>query len=534
MVVTEAPLALPGSHLPPELANASTLDLVKSHLPLGRFELVPVDLITMDGAIIDEAKVANVARSLSQPRGQAEPVSVRVREAANPAGLAYDTIDGYHRHAAALRLGWKFLEGKVQYGCGDEEYNDLRILAANPEGPVVFARTASWMQGIYVKSPWGDSGLRVDQAFGIATGHTKVSRLATNLTPADIRGLRLWCQDKCRTWDRQIGSVYSVLRIAANADPELVEKTRNMAGGRARTTVINPTRLKIVVDRFPKEEYFPAQRAILRSAVGRGLYTHQVMFLVQEAAQLVRPGMAEDEVYRLVQDIRAEEVEKPNISSRALALSVDSPTSELSPQYVEMSRQLQEKAARNVSLEEQLLQARKDISATQAEADTVRSENTRLKEELAKVAALPAKPDEQTALNQLKSTQRELASVASQLAQAQAKATQARLYEDHITQLQRKLQQEEAARRRESAARARLEQVVASLSSASGKAPTPPPQNSHWWHAGGFSDLQKRVLDSLILDGIGLTATAIKVGLPGGPREAFEIVGQAFTKHRSA
>lgn len=451
-------LALPGPHLPPELASASTFDLIRSGFQVGRVELVPVDLITLDGSVIDDARVANIARSLSRPRGQAQPISVRAREDSNQAGIAYDVIDGYHRHAAARLLGWPYLEGKVQYGCDNEEYNDLRILSANPEGPVLFARTATWMQDIFAISSWGNRGLSVAQAFGIAAGDSEVTRLVS-LTAVDIRDLRLWCQDKCRTWQRNIRSVYSTLRVAANADPGLVAITRNMAGGKQRSVAINPTRLQIVADHFPKEAHWPTQRALLKAAVEKGLYTHQVAFLVTEAARLLRPGMTEEEIYQLARDIRAEEVVKP-------AIGRGRPSSE-----------------------QQL-------------------EQTRLARD--------------TALGQVRALQGEVAAL-------KQNATAAAVSRDELTR--------EKNRRKEAEDRIQnlQAQVDGLINLFANRKAQPKQANGEWhpwWHTDTTLTVQRRLLDSLFMDGRDLETTAKQLGLADS-RAAFELLGQVLINRRA-
>src|SRR3989344_615843 len=281
----------------PNFDSLSALDLIDRGIETERVETVPLDQILTEEGIVDYDHVDELGASMKQKRGQITPIVVRPR--IDEAGLlVYDIIDGFHRSEARMLNGDKTIMATVIYGCSDEEMYDLRILAASSVRSVQFARIAKWITLSWSKTVWFQSGLTVPQAFAIALNDTQKSTFVA-LPPNELSDVKTWVQEKSALWGRSAGSTYNILGVVSNADPELVAQVRSAGRGKASEGKITPARLEKVVDIFPGEENYPAQRAILRAAVARHLSTTEVDKLGSVMRSLVVPGMAEEEIFQV-------------------------------------------------------------------------------------------------------------------------------------------------------------------------------------------------------------------------------------------
>lgn len=306
-------------------------DLLKLAIKLGRpikriGERVPVfDIITED-SVIDKAHAKELADSIVYSgKGQTTGMSYRGRFEAGR--VVYDVIDGYHRsygqRIAFETLQAKFLDpnaelspaeldflkkghqtyGTVFYNLSDQSLYGQRILAANSVKAIQFPRIVEWIQKLYALSPWANTGLTVVQALGITFADSKRS-YNTNLSAEEIQELKKWVSESCTVWNRPVSSIYQILRLAADSDPELVKQVRVSGGGKDREGRITPDRLKAVVTKFPGEEYYAAQRSILKIVVEKRLYKEETVALVERIADLIVPQMSEDAIYQIANKIR--------------------------------------------------------------------------------------------------------------------------------------------------------------------------------------------------------------------------------------
>lgn len=236
--------------------------------------------------------------SMSQKRGQITPIGVRARE--DNGRVLYDPFDGYHRGAGKKRRGEKDIRATVVYGCSDEELFDLRILAASSVRSVQYPRMAEWITRSFATTVWADKGLSVAQAFSTVINDRETSR---TLNEHELDQLKIWVREKCAKWGRSIYTTYHILETVASADPELVRQVRISSGGKDRTGKITPTRLQAVVNRFPGEDFHPAQRAILGQVVAQRLTAEETTILVHSLSGLIHPGMTELVVTQIMEDL---------------------------------------------------------------------------------------------------------------------------------------------------------------------------------------------------------------------------------------
>lgn len=268
-----------------------------------REEKIPLNRVRTDPdeTIVDEEHADDLSDSIEE-WGQLTPIGTRIQVDEETDSLVYDIFDGFHRTDGEKRRGKSTIRSTVIYGCTDEELYDLRILAANSVRSVQFARQAKWISKVFSLSKWADCGLTVSQIFGIAANDRATSYLIKR-PPEELQELKDWAKEKARKWDKPVASIYQLLRIVENADPELVKQVRTAGGLKDRSGRITQDRLASVVEVFPVQTHRAAQRAVLKFAVEKRLYAEQVSALARRMAHVITPEMDEDAIISLLQKL---------------------------------------------------------------------------------------------------------------------------------------------------------------------------------------------------------------------------------------
>lgn len=285
------------------LEPLSPRDIIMSGEKVKRHERIPLDSAITENALIDNLHADKLADSMSQERGQISPIAVRARIGEKNEEVVYDIIDGFHRAEGMKRQGGIEINATVVYGCSDEELYDLRMLAVSSVRSVQFARTAEWITKSWDTTYWSKKGLSVSQAFAIVVNDTQIPQDA-DLTPQETSELKEWVKTKTQRWGKSISSTYGILRVVAISDPELVKRVRIQD----KKGAITPQKLRKIAGRFsgPGEENLKAQRAIARVIVDRRLYARETETLLNKAEKLIKPGMTEDKIYKVTNEIPIE------------------------------------------------------------------------------------------------------------------------------------------------------------------------------------------------------------------------------------
>ena len=302
-------LALTEALLKPDVNALSSKDILHAGIETERLEVIPLNRIITESALIDEAHAAELGISMKQKRGQITPIAVRARIDEEDGEVTYDIIDGFHRTAGKKINGDSNINATVIYGCADEEMYDLRILAVSSVRSVQFARVAEWITNSFATTPWAEKGLSVSQAFHTALKDSKRSNTA-NMTPKEMIELKDWAKGKCNRWGKTLGSIYQDLRVVDNADPGHVKEVRFATGGTSREVKITQAKLALVVNAFPGKEHHLAQREILHFATANRLKIDQIKTVVENLRGKIQPGITEKGISELIRNINLERTSK--------------------------------------------------------------------------------------------------------------------------------------------------------------------------------------------------------------------------------
>jgi len=277
------------AELPPrtELGQQlSSLELIRSGERGKRDETIPLARVSTELSIVDDSHAEELGNSMTLIGGWGQLSSIVVRAREEDGEVYYDIIDGFHRAEGARRRGMENIEARVTYGCDDAEMYDLRILAASSVKSVQYARIAEWMTRAFELTPWRKKGLTVVQAFGLAINDRETSY--KGLSPEELQGLKEWVRLKCGKWERSITGTHAILRVVANADPDLVKKVRPSGSLKDHAGRITPARLAAVALTMPGN--FDAQNAVLECAVDNKLSAAETEDLAREVARAIESG----------------------------------------------------------------------------------------------------------------------------------------------------------------------------------------------------------------------------------------------------
>ncbi|OGD84616.1 hypothetical protein A2165_02220 [Candidatus Curtissbacteria bacterium RBG_13_40_7] len=293
MVVDQETRAGIGS-LPP-------LELLRTHERFQRDETIPLASISLDLSIVDDSHANELGDSMTMAGGRKQISRIVVRAREEEGEILYDIIDGFHRVEGARRRNMDMINAVVMYGCDDAEMFDLRILAASSVKSVQYARIAEWMTRAFELTPWKRKGLTVVQAFSLAVTNRETTY--KGLSPEELKDLKDWVKEKCEDrWGRNIASTYAILRVVANADPNLVAQVRPSGGGaKDHAGRITPARLAAVALTMPGN--YEAQNAVLQYAVDKRLSAIETENLAKQVALAITSGEGGVNYELLIQDL---------------------------------------------------------------------------------------------------------------------------------------------------------------------------------------------------------------------------------------
>lgn len=299
---------LPDKRISPDIATMSPKEILERGLVTERLEVVPLKSVLTEKALVDPFHAQELGASMKKRRGQISPIVTRAR--LDGGDVVYDVIDGFHRTTGRKQNGDPDIKSNVLYGCDDDEMTDLRILAASSVKSVQFPRVAQWITDSWGSTEWAKKGLTVVNGFSMAVSNSQRSNLV-DVSPQEVNAMKDWINDKCDRWQKGVTSVYQILRVVANADPDLVSQVRTSGGGKDRNGRITPARLGAVVDAFPGEECHAIQRGILKIVVDNRFTAAETNQLVEELKSQVKPGMQEAEIYELAADAILNKTDTP-------------------------------------------------------------------------------------------------------------------------------------------------------------------------------------------------------------------------------
>ncbi len=294
-----------------EVRNLSPQEMFQLDKPAKRLETILLANVLTEKALVDSSHASELGESMSQGCGQLAPIIVRARPAEGSLGegdeqqVIYDVIDGFHRTAGKKSINDTEIDAMVIYNISDESMYDKRILAVNSVRSVQFARAAAWMNSCFATTPWAEKGLSVSQAFAIALNDSSRSNLV-QLSRDEMTELKKWIKQKSTKWGKPISTLYSDLRLIANSNPEIVREVRVAGGGRDQDMTITPTKLRLVVDSFPGDDYHTLQRIVLMYAVDKRLKLNELQNLISQLKDITEPGMSEEEIEALVKSVKIE------------------------------------------------------------------------------------------------------------------------------------------------------------------------------------------------------------------------------------
>lgn len=293
-VRVEQKLITPKTEL--DVLRLPPLEIIKRGLEIERDEIIPLDAVIDDIALIDDFHAQELASSMNSKRKQITPIAARARLAEKTEIIVYDVLDGFHRTKGKKLNRDKDIKATVVYGCSDEEMFDLRILAASSVRSVQFPRLIRWVTMSFEATPYAEKGLSVTQAFALTANNTQTDREG-RFSKQEISEIKDWVHQKCRLWGRSLGSTLAILRVGRDSDPELVQQVRTSGGGKDRHGRITPARLQTVVETFPGEVNYPAQRALLKVIVDRRLSAEESKQLATELDGSIKRNMTEEKIY---------------------------------------------------------------------------------------------------------------------------------------------------------------------------------------------------------------------------------------------
>ncbi|MDO8498759.1 MAG: ParB N-terminal domain-containing protein [bacterium] len=287
-------------------------DLLRHAIEIGgkikRFqEQIPIADIFMEDAVVDTKHANDMAKSMKGEWGQLSDIAVRARSAEGTDQIIFEIIDGFHRTQAKKDDGEETIRGTVAYNCTDGEFWDLRIIAANSVKQVQIARLADWVKKAWALTPWAAKGLSSTQAFTSTANKSKASRLE-GISIKDIQAAHIWIEEKCGKWQRTPFYIGRILRLAEDADPELVRRIRTAEGLKDHKGRITLDRLAAVAAVFPVQTHRAAQLAVMNFVVDTRLYAEEIACFATRIAYVITPDMSEDEILELLRKIRPEDL----------------------------------------------------------------------------------------------------------------------------------------------------------------------------------------------------------------------------------
>ncbi len=279
-------------------------DILLANIEVERLELIPLERVLTEEAIVDDSHASELGQSMMQKRGQLTPILARAR-LDERGEVVYDVIDGFHRTEGKKKNGDEKISATVVYGCTDEEMYDLRILAASSVRSVQFPRIAQWITDSFASTRWAAQGVTVLQAYSLTANDRTTTMWPKNKPPinkAEVEEIKNWVVQKSRRWDRSVKSTHSILKLVSEADPELIRQVREANGGRSRSTLITPAKLSAIVEFFPGD--YSVQRVLTSISLEKRLNTNETRQLANKLKQRIRSYMKFSDIDALAWTIK--------------------------------------------------------------------------------------------------------------------------------------------------------------------------------------------------------------------------------------
>jgi len=280
-----------------------------------QFEVINVDQIAVEASIVDDLHVEELRHSMGKKCGQTTPITVGAR--CEKGKIVFHITDGFHRTAVKRTLEEPTIDAVVLYGLTMEEIYDLRVLAASSVKAVKFARLASWMQQSFSSSKWGDKGIKLSQALGLAMnwGISDSPGQRLGLSVEEAEELKDFLKDKETAWQGKLSSFYHDINAVEHSFPEIVEEVRTGGGGHGRGQgMLNPSRFKMMVKFLP--DNLEGQRKMVNLIREYDLTTDKVELVAQVLALLLSGEAGSN--FSVEETLAAMEMDPENIASEIL------------------------------------------------------------------------------------------------------------------------------------------------------------------------------------------------------------------------
>lgn len=226
--------------------------LVLSGERVERFERIPLEKILYDQGIVEENHVKELTEQMKGPRGQLSPILVRVLLNKEKNDIYYDIADGYHRRGSFPLVPIYFPNANVLYNCPDEEFYEIRIIAANNIPCVKFSRMGKWLEESYSQSFWAKKGINFSQLLSLTATNTSGKRLG--LTDEETKEAKEYCIKKAELWRVSVSTFAIHVDTIENSDPNLVKQVRELSGGAAGKKYLNVARLQAIASNLKDRE----------------------------------------------------------------------------------------------------------------------------------------------------------------------------------------------------------------------------------------------------------------------------------------
>ena len=244
--------------------HLSPKELLTRGIVTERIEHVSLANILRGEDLYDERRAETLAKSMMGPKGQLDSALLRAR--LNDAReVVCDIINGQHRYEGMKLVElWKnepqFFFSNVMYGCTDEEYWNLKVLAVHSTKSVKFARMAIIMKKAFLSTSWNDPELKdrianeeisLAQVFTISNFDTSGKKLGLSASQAEE--LKGWAKSRASEWDRPLGTLRNDMQKIEVANPDVVKMVRAPIGKKSGEYLFTYGKLKKLLKIFPGE-----------------------------------------------------------------------------------------------------------------------------------------------------------------------------------------------------------------------------------------------------------------------------------------
>lgn len=158
---------------------------------------------------LDEANVARMAKIMDAD-GQTIPIIIWLKD--------FRVIDGFHRVAAAKRLGWQEIFCNVE-DCSEEDFWDRRVVFSRPHHTLTDERLAIWISECWNATDWCQEGIIPEVKEAVWDIHKRIIHpaidghslpLIGSLPPLQAE-IYEWMRSKVERWNVSVYKLYEVL-----------------------------------------------------------------------------------------------------------------------------------------------------------------------------------------------------------------------------------------------------------------------------------------------------------------------------------